>query len=95
MAKTNDKPYPRNAAETQFCVTIARLAQQQKIPLERAVELFGHMARTMVDHDCRKRGDTHMNATQRYVSAFVRGMGADEIEVDVVDADTFTKGTLQ
>lgn len=94
MAEQKDTVQPLTPVETQFCLAVARLAHQHRIPLERAVELFGRMAHTMVMHDCQKLGEAAPAANKRYAIAFLRGMGAQDVEIDVLEAER-PHGTLQ
>lgn len=63
--------------EREFCVAVVRLAQQHRLPFERAVELFGRLANTMVVHA------DPQQAASKYLHAFLAGMGAtDQVAVE-------------
>lgn len=72
---------PRSSAELAFCREIGQLAKRGKIPLRRAVELFGHMTSLMVEYDKDKRGAAPDQAALGYIEAFLAGLGAGHAEV--------------
>lgn len=72
---------PLSTAEVAFCREIAQLAKRHRIPLARAVELFGYITNSMIAYDKEKRGADPEQAALAYIEAFLAGMGVGHTAV--------------
>lgn len=78
------KPITLSTNETKFLTGMSKMANEFEIPPARAVEIMGVMVNLMLQFEHEKYGTEIKTAVTAAVALFMKGLGAEQTEIDVV-----------